>query len=274
MQDNVFILESTSVAKKARELFTNEEVRKTCQHLWHRSLGHVNYKYVQKTASIARGMLIRDCKQFLDCDPCKQMKTKKASVNKKSLRQSNRVFELVHTRDLVGPSRPSVGGSRYIFLITDDYSRYSYCYLLKEKSEVFVKFKQWVYMVEQRFGQRVAQLQTDRGGEFLNTVMNNWLKKNGILHRWTNPFSAAENGVAERRGGWIQTIKDALLADSELSQVYWGEGVLTAVFLANRIWCETIKDKLKISIQKESRSVILEVFRFESVSPYSTGKQM
>lgn len=90
----------------------------------------------QKTASLAQEMQVKACKQFLDCGPCKQKKTYKASVNQKRSRQSKRIFELVHA-DCIGPSRPTFEGSKYVFLVTDDYSRYSFCCLLKEKSECF-----------------------------------------------------------------------------------------------------------------------------------------
>jgi len=53
------------------------------------------------------------------------------------------LLELVHT-DVCGPmSTIARGGFQYFIPFTDDFSRYGYVYLMKHKSEIFEKFKEF-----------------------------------------------------------------------------------------------------------------------------------
>jgi 5'-3' exoribonuclease 2 len=66
--------------------------------------------------------------------------------------------------DLCGPSRkPSIGGSRYMLTIIDDYSRKVWPYFLKDKSKVFSAFKEWKTMIENQTEKKVKKLHTDNG---------------------------------------------------------------------------------------------------------------
>ena len=61
-------------------------------------------------------------------------------------------MEIIHT-DICGPMPiESMGGSHYILMFTDDYSRYTIVYFLKSKDETLSKFKEYVYLVENQTG--------------------------------------------------------------------------------------------------------------------------
>lgn len=62
----------------------------------------------------------------------------------------------------------SFGGSRYLLLFTDDYSRMSWVYFLEYKSETFEKFRHFKAMVEKHSGFNIKILRTDHGGEFMS----------------------------------------------------------------------------------------------------------
>ncbi|POO76345.1 hypothetical protein C1T30_43720, partial [Bacillus sp. MBGLi97] len=69
--------------------------------------------------------------------------------------RAEKVLELVHG-DLCGPITPSTaGGSRYIFVLIDDHSRYMWTILLKEKNEAFGKFKRFKEVVERDTKERI-----------------------------------------------------------------------------------------------------------------------
>jgi hypothetical protein len=53
---------------------------------------------------------------------------------------ANKCLQLVHS-DLCGPLETSLGGCKYFLLFIDDYSRMTWVYFLKEKSETFERFK-------------------------------------------------------------------------------------------------------------------------------------
>lgn len=75
------------------------------------------------------------------------------------------LLELVHT-NLMGPTRiSSYRNCHYVMVLVDDYSRYTWTYVLKEKNEALSKFVEFWNMVEKELGQKVKCLQSDNGGE-------------------------------------------------------------------------------------------------------------
>lgn len=65
--------------------------------------------------------------------------------------------------DLCGPMKiESLGGSRYFLLFTGDFSRMSWVYFLKFKSEAFENFKKFKTFVEKQSGQYIIVLRTDK----------------------------------------------------------------------------------------------------------------
>uniref|UniRef100_A0A2D4K5N5 GAG-pre-integrase domain-containing protein n=1 Tax=Micrurus paraensis TaxID=1970185 RepID=A0A2D4K5N5_9SAUR len=127
-------------------MFGNVAKHVSCVDLLHRKLGHASFKVVQKMNQYAEGLHVKECKAYLDCAVCKTSKSKAFPISKSSTRQTTRALELVH-ETLVGPMQTSLGGAKYMLVIVDDYSRFGFCYLLKSKTEVLQKFKQWIRFV-------------------------------------------------------------------------------------------------------------------------------
>ena len=82
--------------------------------------------------------------------------------------RSNELLGLVHS-DVYGPISVSArGGFSYFVTFTDDHSRYGYVFLIKNKSEVFEKFKEFKSVAENQTGKSIKHLRSDRGGEYLS----------------------------------------------------------------------------------------------------------
>jgi hypothetical protein len=60
---------------------------------------------------------------------------------------------------------PSLGGSMYYVSFIDDFSRKTWIYFLRKKSEVLDKFKEFKYLVENQTDKNIKVLRTDNGGE-------------------------------------------------------------------------------------------------------------
>ncbi|XP_065628881.1 uncharacterized protein LOC136067248 [Quercus suber] len=75
---------------------------------------------------------------------------------------------------------PAKGGNKYFITFTDDYSRYGYVYLMKRKSEVFEKFKEFRAEVENQLGKCIMAIRSDHGGEYLLGSFKDYLTENGI----------------------------------------------------------------------------------------------
>ena len=68
---------------------------------------------------------------------------------------------------MFGPIRVSLlGGYLYYVIFIHDFSRNTWLYLLKKKSEVFSKFKEYKALVENQIGKKIKVLRNDNGGEF------------------------------------------------------------------------------------------------------------
>ena len=106
--------------------------------LWHQRLGHASHKQLEKI-SICDAVVGLPKFGKIDkciCGPCqigKQIKSKHPSVARV---QTSRPLELLHI-DLMGPARvQSLGGKKYILMVVDDFTRYTWVVLLKDKAEV------------------------------------------------------------------------------------------------------------------------------------------
>ena len=65
---------------------------------------------------------------------------------------------------------------RFYATFMDDYSRYGYIYLIKQKSETFEKFNEFKNEVENQLGRKIKMLRSDRGGEYLSLEFHDYLK--------------------------------------------------------------------------------------------------
>ncbi len=78
--------------------------------------------------------------------------------------RASKPLALIHT-DICGPqATPSFNGSLYMLVLVDDFSRYTWVYFLKLKSECLSIFKVWLTMVEKEKIHKVVSLRSDNGG--------------------------------------------------------------------------------------------------------------
>ncbi|GKA55243.1 retrotransposon protein, putative, ty1-copia subclass [Tanacetum coccineum] len=85
-------------------------------------------------------------------------KTKAVSFSK-AIHQTKGTLDYLHA-DCWGPSRvPSLGGARYFLSIIDDFSRMTWVFMMKHKSEAFEKFKHWKILIENQTGRKIKRLQ-------------------------------------------------------------------------------------------------------------------
>jgi hypothetical protein len=81
-------------------------------------------------------------------------------------------FEIIHS-DVWGPSSVlSYYGHKYFVLFINDYTRYTWVYVLKNKSEVYNVFLNFEQLVEQKFKSKIRDFHSDwEGGENINGYM-------------------------------------------------------------------------------------------------------
>ena len=106
--------------------------------------------------------------------------------------------------------------------------------MLKLKSEVFSKFRDWKAMVERSTGRKLKVLWSDNSGEYTSGEFAKYLKSEGICHEMTVLKSLQQNGVAEHLNRTLVEMTRSMLAGSGLPQNLWAETLSTAVYLRNR----------------------------------------
>lgn len=90
----------------------------------------------------------------------------------------------------------SIDNYKYYLVLVDHFTRYTWLYPLKLKSQVRETFTAFKALVENRFNTRIATLYSDNGGEFL--ALRSFLASSGISHFTTPPHTPEHNGVSER----------------------------------------------------------------------------
>ena len=78
----------------------------------------------------------------------------------------------------------------------DDFTRKTWVYFLKNKSEVFEKFCNFKALVENQSGLHIKVLRTDRGGEDISKYFLRFCRENGIQKKFTTRYTPQQNGVA------------------------------------------------------------------------------
>lgn len=144
-------------------------------------------------------------------------------------------MQLIHT-DIWGASPlVSTRGFRYYVHFTDDFTRFSWFYLLSLKSEAFDVFLQFKTMVENQFDCKIKSIQSDEGGEFTSNKFTKFLHTHGILQRLSCPYTHEQNGLAVRKHRHIVETGLTLIAHSSMPLKYWDYAFQTAIYLINRL---------------------------------------
>ena len=144
--------------------------------LWHRRLAHINYKSFPYVIKVVTGLPDLNIEHEGTCKGCAQGK----NINNpfpKSVTKTKGTLELIHS-DVCGPM-PSISLSLYEYYVTfiDDYSRKTWIYFLKNKSEVFGKFKEFKSLVENHSEKRIKTLRLDNGGDTLEINLKHSVRR-------------------------------------------------------------------------------------------------
>nr|GEV82153.1 hypothetical protein [Tanacetum cinerariifolium] len=99
-------------------------------------------------------------------------------------------------------------------------------------NEALDKFRIYKTEVELQQNDLIKTLRTDRGGEYYDLV---FFQSVGIIHETTAPYTTQQNGIAERKNRALKEMVNFVLSYSGLSEGFWGEAMLTACYLFNRV---------------------------------------
>ncbi|GJR35730.1 retrovirus-related pol polyprotein from transposon TNT 1-94 [Tanacetum coccineum] len=153
--------------------------------LWHQRLSHLNFDIIN---DLAKNDFVIGLPKFKYhkkhvCPSCEQGKSKKAYHPPKPVLNSKQRLHLLHM-DLCGPMRvKSINGKRYILLIVDDYSCYTWVYFLISKDEAPVEIKTFLKKIIVLLQALVIIVRTNNDTEFKNQLLQEYFNSVGISHQ-------------------------------------------------------------------------------------------
>jgi len=237
MEGNLYQLDLKLVGGADVSCLAHTSANGPLMELWHRRLGHLNAKGIKVLQGMVSGIDLGKlpCKvEPFACEGCVEGKLARQPFPTDGANRATKVLELVHS-DVCGPMRTtSFGGAKYFLTFIDDFSRKVWVYVLKLKSEVLGRFKEWKALVENQSGHKVKVLRSDNGGEYTSKAFDDFLRMHGIARNTSAPYTPQQNGVAERANRTIVEMGRSMLYAQGLEREFWAEAVQTAVYTRNR----------------------------------------
>lgn len=202
---------------------------KTSKSGWHSRLGHPNSQTLSHMISCFH--LPVSSSSSLPCNSCFSNKIHKLPFSNTTL-SSSRPLDIIFSDVWTSPIH-SIDGFKYYVLFVDHFTRYTWMFPMKAKSQVAQIFPSFKMLVENRFKSKITTLYSDNGGEFVG--LRSYLAQHGIAHHTSPPHTPEHNGVSERKHRHIVETGLTLLHHAGIPNTYWSYSFAAAVYLINRM---------------------------------------
>lgn len=231
-KDGLYCLEIPAKTRLSHSLISESTLsNKEKIFLHHRRLGHPSFRIVK---ILFPSLFSKLDVENLHCEVCELAKHKRVPFPV-SNKRSTSPFYLIHT-DIWGPSNVSnISGARWFVTFIDDCTRVTWVFLLKHKSDVSSVLPSFLLMIKNQFGVNIKRLRSDNARDYFNQTLTSYCQKEGIIHESSCVKTPQQNGVAERKNGHLLDQTRALLFQRNVPKHFWGEAVLTATYLINRL---------------------------------------
>ncbi|GKC50165.1 putative ribonuclease H-like domain-containing protein [Tanacetum coccineum] len=130
--------------------------------------------------------------------------------------------------DLCGPMHnASINGKKYILVIVNDYSWFTWLKFLASKDEAPDFTIKFLKMIQVRLNTPVSNIRTDNGTEFINQTLHSYYESVGISHETSVTQSPQQHGVVERRNPTLVEAARTILIYKKVPLFLWVEAVAT-----------------------------------------------
>ncbi|GJT58031.1 retrovirus-related pol polyprotein from transposon TNT 1-94 [Tanacetum coccineum] len=164
------------------------------------------------------------------CSACALGKSKKSFHQPKAEDTNQEKLYLLHM-DLCGPMLiASISGKRYILVIVDDYSRFTWVRFLRTKDEAPEAIIESIKNIQVRLNATVRNV---RGTEFVNQTLCEFYENVDISHQTSVARTPHQNGVVERRNQNPIEAARTMLIFSKAPLFLWAEAINTACYTQN-----------------------------------------
>ncbi|XP_065622536.1 uncharacterized protein LOC136064563 [Quercus suber] len=136
----------------------------------------------------------------------------------------------------MGPARvQSLGGMKYTLVMVDDFTRYAWVVLLKDKFEAIDKIIHLCKKLQVEKNILIAWIISDYIKEFENSKLISFCNDQRTKQEIFAPKTPQQNGVVERKNRVIQEMARVMLNNKSMPKSFWGEAVNIACHTLNRV---------------------------------------
>lgn len=226
-----------------QSLVSTNEVKMTAT-LAHQRLGHLGMFHLRRLMKLGLVELTPEDEIF--CHPCALGKSTRNSYDSSKTTVSN-IGDLIVSDLKFYPDQTHDGFTCFITFM-DVFSGYSSVKLLKRKSDAFEAFKNYHNWFKNQFGYSIKIFRTDNGGEYMSTAFRQYLLDLGIEGQTTVPYNPHQNGIAERLNRTLDEKMMTWMSESNIPRFLWGELIMTANYLRNRLPYARIKNEIPFTL--------------------------
>ena len=210
----------------------------------HQRMGHPFFEIVkQMYPNLFKNVALDD----LVCEACQLGKKKRTTYPISNLR-CQEPFHLIHC-GIWGPAPiTDINAFRYFLICVDDFSRRTWVFLLKQKPETTKTLENFCKMIKRQFDTDIKGFRIDNARDFCNTNLKEFFESQGIRHETSCPYTPQQNGLGERKISDIMNKCRTLMIAENMPRNLWGFGVLTVVYLNNRVPTKVLNWKSPLEV--------------------------
>nr|GEZ21397.1 hypothetical protein [Tanacetum cinerariifolium] len=187
------------------------------------------------------------------CDKGPRRKIHRKHHNSKTAFASNKLLYLLYM-DLYGLMRvESINGKRYVLVVVDDYSWYTWVFFLHSKDEASKVIISFIKKTQVNHQLQVQRVRTDNGTEFKNKTLAKFFDEVGISQQFFAVRTPQQNGVVKRRNRTLVEAARTMLTFANLPSFLWAEAIATACFTQNRSIIDKRFDKTPYELMNKRK---------------------
>ncbi|GJV90340.1 retrovirus-related pol polyprotein from transposon TNT 1-94 [Tanacetum coccineum] len=190
--------------------------------LWHQRLSYLNCAIINNLMknNLVQGLPKMKFEKDHLCSACEQGKIDWKHHKSKMAFASNKPLYLLHM-DLCGPMCiESINGKRYVLVVVDDCSQYTWVFFLRSKDEASEVIISFIIQTHVNLQLQVQRVRTDNGAKFKNKTLAKFFDEVRITQQFSAARTLQQNGVVERRNRTLVEAARTMLTFANLPLCY------------------------------------------------------
>ena len=119
---------------------------------------------------------------------------------------------------------------------------------MKNRSKLFSIFQKFYAEIQTQFNISICVLRNDNVKEYFSAPFTSFMSQHGILYQSSCAHTPQQNGVDERKNRHLVETARTLLLHSNVPFRFWGDAILTACYLINRMPSFVLHDQIPHSL--------------------------